>query len=103
MPGYANALAFSSTATHACGVVDGVLWCWGSDDKGQLGDGKMTQQLLPVLALGVTEPVRAVAVGGHHTCAVTTAGGVLCWGSNSFGQLGTGTTGNFELVPQLVR
>ena len=42
--------------------------------------------------------VQAVAAGQSFACALTTAGGVVCWGRNDFGQLGDGTTTN-RLTP----
>jgi alpha-tubulin suppressor-like RCC1 family protein len=33
-----------------------------------------------------------VYAGGAHSCGITTTNRAYCWGSNSFGQLGDGTT-----------
>lgn len=79
--------------THACALTTaGAVLCWGNNSHGQLGDGTTTQRLAPVAVAGLNTGVRALASGGNHTCAVTTAGAVFCWGENIAGQLGDGTT-----------
>jgi alpha-tubulin suppressor-like RCC1 family protein len=61
----------------------------GADTYGQLGnDAALTNQPTPVDVLGLTSGVASVSAGGYHTCAVTTAGGVKCWGHDGYGQLG---------------
>ena len=76
-----------------CAVLPwGRLKCWGENTHGQLGDGSKIDSSLPVTAIlpGVT--VRQVAAGTGHTCVLTLAGSVLCWGDNTYGQLGDGST-----------
>ncbi len=98
-----TAFATSAVAHHACAVVDAGVWCWGQNTRGQLGDGMMMSRNVPVRVLGLSEPMVDVAVGLEHTCALSEAGGVWCWGSNFEGQLGTGTMGGTQLAPVLVR
>lgn len=87
-------VAVSVGYDHTCGVTDqGGLRCWGSNFQGQLGIGvNVVSQTMPVDVSGLTTDVADVVAGFAHTCALMTNGGVKCWGSNSDGQLGDGTT-----------
>jgi len=76
--------------SYACGITTGVTggqaWCWGENTDGRLGDGTTEARLVP------TRPITQlfftdIAVGGVHTCALSTDASLHCWGSNRFQQL----------------
>ncbi len=99
---------------HTCVVTaDHHLYCFGRNDSGQLGIGTRIHQSVPQHVGSLRGIVGAVALGDAHTCALTTAGRVWCFGDNRYGQLGNNSTrdssvpvrvdfGNFTPHPRLV-
>ena len=89
--------AISAGGYHTCAVMtSGALKCWGRNDRGQLGDSSATNKLVPTDVSGLSSGIVGVAAGGSdaqggHTCALTSGGGVKCWGRNDRGQVGDGT------------
>jgi len=90
-----TAVAISSGEWHACALLDdGSVSCWGKNNDGQLGDGTTIDRLTPTQTsnLGTGRTAVAISSGYAHTCAILDDGSVSCWGSNSYGELGDGTT-----------
>lgn len=92
--------AVGANVFHTCALVTGGgVKCWGGNGSGQLGDGSTTTRLTAVSVSGLVSGVTALAVGFEHTCALTSSGGVKCWGTNGSGQLGDGSrTGKLTAV-----
>jgi alpha-tubulin suppressor-like RCC1 family protein len=79
---------------HTCALDgSGEVWCWGWNGYGQLGQSSPP-------SVPVTTPTRAIGnlaatavdAGAVNTCALVAGGSVSCWGNNSNGELGIGTT-----------
>jgi alpha-tubulin suppressor-like RCC1 family protein len=68
-----------------------VLFCWGWNESGQLGDGTRDNRAVPTRVLAGAIRFRQVSTGFQYTCAVTTADVAYCWGSNEYAKLGNGT------------
>lgn len=72
----------------------GVVWGWGINNYGQLGQGSTDQQVhtTPVQVAGLPSNIVAVTAGAYHALALTSTGAVWAWGRNAEGELGDGTT-----------
>ncbi len=77
---------------HTCAVAGGAAYCWGRNHYGQLGIGNVTGQPSPTAVNGLSSGVVAMYAGDDHTCALNTSNALFCWGGNTYGQLGDGST-----------
>jgi alpha-tubulin suppressor-like RCC1 family protein len=93
----------SPGGAHTCGLTAaGVIWCWGNNATGQLGDGTTTNRLTPVVVRAGALRFHHVTAADYHTCALTTDARAYCWGDNSYGQLGLGGPTTRRLRPSPV-
>lgn len=105
--------SLSAGGDHTCGLTtDGTIRCWGSNRVGQLGATVATSCLARPGSYNTAYPCSSapvevpgsftqVSAGAMHTCALASDGTAYCWGSNEFGQLGTGA-GTQEASPVAV-
>jgi alpha-tubulin suppressor-like RCC1 family protein len=95
LAGLADVRSIAAGADHTLALkVDGTLWGWGGNARGQLGpDVPASGSALPVLIAGLSG-VTAIAGGDGYSLARTSDGKVWAWGANDNGQLGRGTTGD---------
>ena len=94
-------LGITAGRAHTCATVleeESVsAYCWGANERGQLGDGSLDTQTQPKeVATGVI----GIAAGAEHTCVLSVELTVSCWGRNDEGQLGVDTSGADSASPQ---
>jgi alpha-tubulin suppressor-like RCC1 family protein len=100
----AKEIAAGQGAGHFCVIRSrDTVWCWGETTDLQCGpmsgpdagSGQPTfrdqsQEVpLPTTDAGAREVPIKLALGGSHSCVLTRAGSVYCWGDDSFHQLGS--------------
>lgn len=111
-----DAVAIASGSSHVCALrSSGGVVCWGEDGTHELGPetptatcvlpggiGRVPCSLVPLTVDGVSDAIE-IAAGVGNTCARLRDQNVLCWGSNSDGQLGDPDAGPARGVPSPVR
>ena len=80
----------ASGGAHSCALGAGQLWCWGVDDE--VGAGVPIQLATQILTPDSSDSWTAVSTGYGHSCALTQAGTIQCWGDDGSGQCGQPAT-----------
>ena len=88
-----NATDIALGGSHTCAIrLNGSVVCWGDNGQGQLGVTTSSLFSAPVnLTLPIGRKATSITAGISHTCAILDNGSAMCWGSNTFGQIGDGT------------
>jgi alpha-tubulin suppressor-like RCC1 family protein len=86
-------IAIATGHEHTCALMsNGGVKCWGFNGTNQLGvsTGKSIYTYKPLYVRGLTSGAKAVVASYQHSCAITSRGGVKCWGANFNGEIGNG-------------
>ena len=94
----AKAISVGHSGTACIIASDDLPYCWGGNSYGELGNGANTTVALPV-AVNTSgalagKTIKQISAGSNTTCAIASDNHVYCWGNNSYGQLGNGSTTN---------
>ncbi len=108
LPQNRTVAAISAGSHNTCAILDdGTVRCWGLNNFGQSGDGTTTTQAndtdpakLALLPQGTT--AIAIDVGENHVCAILNDNRTFCWGLNTDGQLGIGSSLTYRALPSQV-
>lgn len=93
----------AALTAHACArLANGDVFCWGSNQQGQLGTGGAQSSPIPAFVPQIGGALH-VSAGSSHTCAIDGGNQLFCWGNNSMGQLGNGNVGGSQPQPITVK
>ncbi|MDD3035520.1 MAG: prepilin-type N-terminal cleavage/methylation domain-containing protein [Candidatus Saccharimonadaceae bacterium] len=96
---------------HTCTIAnDNLIYCWGDNDYGQIGNNAYGTDILVPKAVNMTngvsalygKTIKAISTGSRHTCAIASDDKAYCWGYNTDGQIGNGTISTRVLAPTAV-
>ena len=94
--------AVAAGPSHTCGIhgdIDRKMYCWGSNQYGQLGNDQVVTEVRDPTRVGEDTGWTAISAGKEHTCGLR-GGDLYCWGNSDHGQVGDGRQA--ENVPQPV-
>ena len=86
--------------SHNCAIAGNFSYCWGWNGYGQIGvsSSETCAAARPCAKTPVRLPANlhlvAVGLGTSHSCGLDSGGSLSCWGNNTHGQIGDGTTTN---------
>lgn len=83
-----------------CGIKsDGTLWCWGSETNGRLGNGSTSSTQAAPVQVGAGTDWVDISAAGTSACGIKTDGTLWCWGADTNGKLGNGSTSADQSSP----
>jgi len=95
LPSGKTAIAIDVGAYHVCAILnDDSTYCWGKNNYGQLGVGSTVSFHTTPTQVNVPNGITfsTISTGYDHTCAISSDASAYCWGDNSHGELGDGTS-----------
>lgn len=97
------ALELAAGQNHSCARTSlGSVWCWGDNRRGQLATGLGTEfSTVPLVVQTLPQASARLFLGRDHSCSIGARHMLSCWGANTAGQLGDGTT-TTRIVPVAV-
>lgn len=88
-----SATLVAAGLSHSGAIVQGAVWLWGNNVNGQVAPSAGLTQVVQATQLGTVTGAMKLALGGFHSCALTSANKIVCWGNNADGQVGGGVMG----------